>query len=116
MQANHGGGYQYRLCSADVPLTEECFQKTPLNFVGQQKFLWQDGTILEFDGTYVSEGTVPEGSMWVKNPLPRNDVKNTGKGFEPMCEENADCVTTANPYSKDEYNCRCSGMWGPYNL
>lgn len=31
---NHGGGYQYRLCKADDPmgLTEECFQKTPLEF------------------------------------------------------------------------------------
>ena len=27
---NHGGGYQYRLCPADAPLTEACFQKTPL--------------------------------------------------------------------------------------
>eukprot|EP01052_Picozoa_sp_SAG31_P012295 SAG31_NODE_716_length_12626_cov_7.493973_7_plen_264_part_00 len=29
---NHGGGYSYRLCSADNELTEECFQKTPLAF------------------------------------------------------------------------------------
>lgn len=27
-----GGGYQYRLCSADEPLTEECFMRTPLDF------------------------------------------------------------------------------------
>ena len=26
LQANHGGGYQYRLCPAHLPLTEECFQ------------------------------------------------------------------------------------------
>ena len=25
--ANHGGGYQYRLCPADSPLTEACFQQ-----------------------------------------------------------------------------------------
>jgi hypothetical protein len=30
--ANHGGGYQYRLCPADEPLTEACFQKHPLGF------------------------------------------------------------------------------------
>eukprot|EP01045_Picozoa_sp_COSAG04_P054569 COSAG04_NODE_24459_length_321_cov_1.405405_1_plen_47_part_10 len=32
--ANHGGGYQYRLCPADEPggLTEECFFRTPLAF------------------------------------------------------------------------------------
>ena len=33
--ANHGGGYQYRLCPADADPTEECFQKTPLDFVGE---------------------------------------------------------------------------------
>ena len=25
--SSHGGGYQYRLCPADQPLTEECMQK-----------------------------------------------------------------------------------------
>ena len=30
--ANHGGGYQYRLCPADRELTEECFRETPLGF------------------------------------------------------------------------------------
>ena len=33
--ANHGGGYQYRLCPAGEDPTEECFQKTPLEFVGE---------------------------------------------------------------------------------
>ena len=27
IQANHAGGYYFRLCPADQPLTEECFQK-----------------------------------------------------------------------------------------
>eukprot|EP00310_Coccolithus_braarudii_P014694 CAMPEP_0183341004 /NCGR_PEP_ID=MMETSP0164_2-20130417/7365_1 /TAXON_ID=221442 /ORGANISM="Coccolithus pelagicus ssp braarudi, Strain PLY182g" /LENGTH=248 /DNA_ID=CAMNT_0025511229 /DNA_START=87 /DNA_END=833 /DNA_ORIENTATION=+ len=31
---NHGGGYQYRLCPASEPLTEECFQRHPLIFNG----------------------------------------------------------------------------------
>ena len=39
-QANHAGGYQYRLCPATEGLSEACFQKTPLEFVGQQKFRW----------------------------------------------------------------------------
>ena len=30
--ASHGGGYQFRLCPANEPLTEECFQKMPLKF------------------------------------------------------------------------------------
>ena len=33
MRFNHGGGYQYRLCPADEALTEECFQRHPLDFV-----------------------------------------------------------------------------------
>jgi len=28
---NHGGGYAYRLCPADSPLTEECFQEATLS-------------------------------------------------------------------------------------
>ena len=43
MRNNHGGGYQYRLCAlppeeADFSeLTEECFQKTPLDFVEDEQ-------------------------------------------------------------------------------
>ena len=44
---------QYRLCPADQELTEECFQKMPLEFVGQQGFVWGDGAEHWFTGTYV---------------------------------------------------------------
>ena len=37
--ANHGGGYQYRLCPASEDPTEECFQKTPLEFVGEVSWM-----------------------------------------------------------------------------
>lgn len=37
--ANHGGGYQYRLCPKNSPQTEECFQKTPLEFVGDEQYI-----------------------------------------------------------------------------
>ena len=38
ISANHGGGYQYRLCALDDMdgLTEKCFQRTPLKPVGLQ--------------------------------------------------------------------------------
>ena len=42
--ANHGGGYQYRLCPANQELTEACFRQTPLAFTGLQSFRWADGT------------------------------------------------------------------------
>ena len=81
--ANHGGGYQYRICPKSENLTEDCFQKTPLQFVGLQSFVWGDGTQVFFEGTYVSEGTVPEGSTWAMNPIPRNDTAQTGESFLP---------------------------------
>lgn len=36
LAVNHGGGYSFRLCprSPSAPLTEECFQRNPLAFVG----------------------------------------------------------------------------------
>lgn len=37
------------------------------------------------DCRYVSKGTVPVGSTWAQNPIPRNDVQNTGQGFPPHC-------------------------------
>jgi len=37
--ANHGGGYQYRLCPKNSPQTEECFQSTPLEFVGDESYI-----------------------------------------------------------------------------
>jgi len=78
IEANHAGGYLYRLAPADGPLTEETFQQIPLEFVGQQGFRWgggpkNGGSELFFNGTYVSEGTVPAGSKWSLNPIPRTD-------------------------------------------
>lgn len=69
--ANHGGGYQYRLCPKSEQLTEECFQRTPLPFAGsRQILLLGNGTSVEIEATRVSSGTVPEGSTWTMNPVP----------------------------------------------
>lgn len=83
----------------------------PLDFVGQQGFLWADGSDFWFDGDYVTEGTIPAGSKWAKNPLPRNDTANTGASFPPKCKEVPDCGSTLV-----NSKCKCSGMWGPYDL
>lgn len=37
--ANHGGGYQYRLCPKGEEQTEACFQKMPLEFVGDEQYI-----------------------------------------------------------------------------
>jgi len=89
--ANHGGGYQYRLCrvkeasinnTADA--TEECFQKMPLEFVGDKQWIqFGDGmdpkNRTEINATRISTGTLPAGSTWTRNPIPAcNDIPRLG--------------------------------------
>ena len=78
---NHGGGYQYRLCPASSPLTEECFQRTPLPFNRhKQSLMWNNGTRLPLLGTWVDVGTMPAGSTWAMNPIPRIDFDANSSG------------------------------------
>ena len=121
LQANHGGGYSYRLCpleefAANSSDAEACFQRHPLTFVGQSAFRWGgiEGRTTAFNATYVTEGTSPLNSMWAMNPVPRawrmpdgswgagSNHLQTGDGFTPFC--------------KDEPGYTCTGMWGPYNM
>lgn len=72
--ANHGGGYQYRLCkkTPGQPLTEECYQKTPLAFATNTteiRYTKGDRAFL-INATTTSVGTYPAGSQWRKNPIP----------------------------------------------
>ena len=49
---NHGGGYQYRLCPAGEALTEECFQRTPLEFDrSKQTLVWNTKAVPGADAT-----------------------------------------------------------------
>jgi len=75
--ANHGGGYSYRLCK--VPrggvskITEECFQQTPLDFVGNTQWVQYGSdkdTRIPFMANRTRKGTYPKGSQWTKNPIP----------------------------------------------
>lgn len=90
--ANHGGGYQYRLCKIKNPdsnitaeATEECFQKTPLEFVGDKQWIQfgEDGADTsnrtEIPAVRLSKGVLPEGSTWTRNPIPAcNDFPRLG--------------------------------------
>ncbi len=79
--ANHGGGYQYRLCKLeklmDGTMDEACFQENPLEFAGDSTW-FQAGSDaasrVAFDAVDVndgnSKGVMPKGSTWRKNPLP----------------------------------------------
>ena len=71
LQANHAGGYYFRLCSADEALTEECFQRTPVPFEGSTTTVrMASGKESVVNATFLSKGTVPQGSTWKMNPVP----------------------------------------------
>jgi len=80
--ANHAGGYSYRLCKMPhgglSHLTEECFQQTPLEFVGEEQWVVygkdlheEKRTELVANRTFI--GTFPPGSTWTANPLRPHD-------------------------------------------
>ena len=78
VKSNHAGGYSYRLCPMPEggisELTEECFQQTPLDFVGEKQWVnyYKDrktGHRTEIEALQTTEGTYPKGSMWRANPL-----------------------------------------------
>jgi len=73
IMANHGGGYQFRLCKQDEDQTEECFQKTVLEFANSNhtiKYFDGSNQIFDIPAVEVSVGTVPEHSTWRRNPIP----------------------------------------------
>eukprot|EP00041_Stephanoeca_diplocostata_P007815 m.112842 g.112842 ORF g.112842 m.112842 type:complete len:390 (-) comp17044_c0_seq1:271-1440(-) len=69
LTANHGGGYQYRLCPAESPLTEECFQNTPVKFATETHMIRFQNTSLdrEIPAVLVKEGG---GVGWMRQPIP----------------------------------------------
>jgi hypothetical protein len=94
LRANHGGGYQYRLCPLHSELTEECFQQTPMPFAGDSKLMLGNGTLMTLNSTFVSEGVLPEGSTWQLNPIPGWGVVSHGgwnytskRWFDPPCDD-----------------------------
>ena len=136
IEANHGGGYQYRLCKANDPLglTEACFAKTPLMFTGSTSLRWggkANGKSENISGHFVTDtapkaglvgelysgiAVVPSGSIWAQNPIPDYGSDEGAPSFAPRCEEVADCMerngTQPDP-NKITNLCRCSGEWGP---
>jgi hypothetical protein len=94
MRANHGGGYQYRLCPADGgppngQTDEWCFQQTPLPFAEETTTIrYLDGSRSDFQipAITVSQGTWPEGSQWRRNPIPNClfGPQNPDRGFHPQ--------------------------------
>jgi len=102
---NHGGGYSYRLCPASSALTEDCFQKHPLEFVqGGQAILFADGRRVPIAGVFIREGTTPPGSMWARLPIPAN-------GLGPRCLPGPD-DTNSTPNGCMPWEGRNDGHYG----
>jgi len=113
IRANHGGGYQYRLCPLHSNLTEDCFQQTPLPFADDSSLTLGNGTMMKLKSTFVSEGTLPKGSTWQMNPVPGyikvfpngTMVAPFKRWFDPPCDD---------PYSLHPHRLGqglCSGEW-----
>ena len=112
LRANHGGGYQYRLCPLNSELTEACMQETPVPFAENSKLMLGNGTMMTLNSTFVSEGTLPAGSTWQMNPIPGYVVRNHGgwncckRWFEPPCDD----AQSLNPPQQLSQGL-CSGEW-----
>merc|ERR1712232_325465 len=75
LTANHGGGYQYRLCPADKKLDEECFQQMPLQYANNtSKLFWLAPESKRVDKPIFINATRlsvrNEQDVWTKNPIP----------------------------------------------
>jgi len=76
VNANHGGGYSFRLCprqGTTEQVTEACFQRHPLRFAGTTQWVqWgsNKSTRVAVPALRVDEGTKPVGSQWTRFPLP----------------------------------------------
>lgn len=95
--ANHGGGYRYRLCPVEAPLTEECFQRTPVDFAGTTQWVRFTDPRKDFtiDATIISHGA---GKGWMRWPFPNYN------------EQQCDYVVPAGKHCWD----RCPGCVAPW--
>jgi hypothetical protein len=93
INANHGGGYQYRLCPAESEITQECFERTPLAFVGETQWLqygWgmDRSNRVEIPAVEVGgEKVLPVGSTWRRNPIPPCMESTSGGAYNATCRE-----------------------------
>lgn len=103
MWANHGGGYQWRMCKissgtfsnsignhefgpsgyAAFQASEECFQANPLSFADEHSFLvdtkHSGEKKVRVKAHDACDGTIPTGSCWRKNPIPACNTNGGGR-------------------------------------
>lgn len=114
IRANHGGGYQYRLCPVGEELTEECFQRHPMDFADSSSLMLSNGSMVKLQSTFVTEGTLPKGGTWQMLGIPDTDHVRPGVGpaeswaFPPPCYEPQYVEGKRLPGLSEG---RCSGQW-----
>ena len=73
LTAEHGGGYQYRICPANETLNEACFSKTPLSFARTPAGHYAHMVIMEDEkDNYEIPATVVDtggGIGWAVHPM-----------------------------------------------
>lgn len=102
IRANHGGGYQYRLCPSNAELTESCMKNNPIRFVGKMQMQFKNGSRLNLEPTYVYEngtgvftyeGEIPQRGAWARNPIPDFSYEQPGLNFPAPCDDVVDAPT-----------------------
>merc|ERR1711970_367933 len=126
VDANHAGGYSYRICKMPSggfsELTEECFQENPLEFVGEEQWVEyvvdkKTGHRTELKALQTSEGTFPAGSMWRANQvLPQHEEGGSSDNGHGHI---IDYIKIPNNLEPGDYvvsfrwDCKCSPqVWG----
>lgn len=110
LRANHGGGYQYRLCPLKSNLTEACFQETPMPFAGDSSMMMSNGTMLKLKSTFVTEGTLPVGGTWQMNPVVGYMFGSTPTGPDPSHRWREDPCHDHTPWQRLGQGI-CTGEW-----
>lgn len=112
IEANHAGGYQYRLCpkpANNMDLTEECFQKMPLTLTTEKAWIQWHGdrnNRTQFVPRRTTVGTTPAGSQWSRQAIPVCAGEDGGV-LNLWCKKGA----MFPPPAPNVY-----GFWGVYNL
>lgn len=124
LNANHGGGVQYRVCPLsrllDDSMDEACFQQNPLPFAGNTSWFkvgsGANATRTAFTPVRISDdnthkgGVKPSGSIWTQVGLPACAGAGGGAiAFEPFADPDL-VPTCAEPQFQNELS--ESGFWG----
>jgi hypothetical protein len=86
-------GWSTLTLGACLRVSRSCFQERPIPFAGALALEWQNGSRTEIQGRFLSNGTVPAGSTWARNPLPYSNSKVPPE-FEPPCNEDPEAWRT----------------------